>query len=181
MTVFLYGGIVSWILFGVNILLLALNGTDSVYMGYAFFWGMSVFTFTPLAAIAFTERRKRKKIMNALKKSAVAVEAKICGYEHNVVLSKHHYFHHKFDVEFEYEGKRAAYTVQTNNRKAAEYKNAETLPICYLPDYCDYCIGRLTDKELFKKLGCKVKIGDQDTFMMIIFADDLKKKNLPVF
>lgn len=181
MTVFLYCGVISWILFAVNILLLVLYGTDSVYMDYAFLLGMSVYTFTPLAVIAFTERRKQKKIMNALKKHSAIVEAKICSYKYTLILSRYNRFHHKFDVEFEYEGRRASYTVQTNNRKAAEYKDAETLPICYLPAYCEYCIGRLTEKEFFKELGCKVKLGDQDTFMMIIFADDLKKRNLPIY
>lgn len=180
MIVFLYSGVISWILFAVDILLLVINGTESVYMDYAFFMGGFALVVTPLAAIALSERCKQKKIMNALKKHSAIVEAKICRYEHNLIIGKYHYFHHKFDVEFEYEGRQAFYTVQTNNRKAAKYKNAETLPICYLPAYCEYCIGRLTEKEFFKELGCKVKLGDQNTFMMIIFADDLKKRNLPI-
>ncbi len=181
MIVFLYCGVISWILFAVDILLLVINGTDSVYMSYAVSLGMSVYAFTPLAIIAFIERRKQKKIMNALKKHSAIVEAKICRYEHNLIIGKYHYFHHEFDVKFEYEGRQVFYTVKTNNRKAAEYKDAETLPICCLPAYCEYGIGRLTDKELFKELGCKVKLGDQNTFQMIIFADDLKKRNLPIY
>ena len=181
MIVFLYCGVISWILFAVDILLLIINGTESVYMKYTFLLGMSVYAFTPLAAIVFIERRKQKKIMNALKRHSAIVEAKICRYKHNLIIGKYQYFHHKFDVKFEYEGRQAFYTVQTNNRKAAEYKNSETLPICYLPAYCEYCIGRLTEKELFKELGCKIKLGDKNTFPMIIFADDLKYRNLPIY
>lgn len=180
MTVFLYCGLISWILFAVDILLIIINGTDSVYMDCAVFLAIGVCGFMPLAIIASIERRKQKKIMNALKKNSEIVEAKICRYKHNLIRGRYHYFHHEFDVEFEYKGRRAAYTVQTNNVKAAEYKYSETLPICCLPAYCEYCTGRLTEKELFKELGCKVRVGHQNTFPMIIFADDLKYRNLPV-
>lgn len=180
MRAFLYSGVISWIFFALDILLIVINGTDSVYMGYAVFLGMIVCAFTPLAIIYIIERRKQKKIMNALKRHSVIVEAKICRYKHNLIIGKYHYFHHEFDVEFEYEGRQAFYTVQTNNRKAAEYKDAETLPICYLPAYCEYCIGRLTYQEFFRELGCRVKLGDHNTFPMIIFADDLKYRNLPI-
>lgn len=180
MTAFLYCGLIAWILFTADILLIFINGIDSVYMDYAVLLGGCVFVFTPLAIIAFIERRKRKKIMNALKKHSVTVEAKICSYKYILILGRHESYHHKFDVEFEYAGRRAAYTVKTNNRKAAEFKDAETLPICCLPAYCEYCTGKLTEKELFKELGCKVRIGHQDTFPMIIFADDLKYRNFPV-
>lgn len=181
MIVFLYCGVISWVFFALDILLLIINGTESVYIDYAVCMGGFALVVTPLAAIAFAERRKQKKIMNALKRHSAIIEAKICRYKHNIIIGKYHYFHHEFDVKFEYEGRQAFYTVQTNNRKAAEYKDAETLPICYLPAYCEYGIGRLTEKELFKELGCRVKLGDHDTFPMIIFADDLKYRNLPIY
>lgn len=180
MRVFLYFGVISWILFAVDILLIFINGTDSVYMDCAIFSALGVCGFTPLAVIAFIERRKQKKIMNALKKNSEIVEAKICRYRHNLIRGRYHCFHHEFDVEFEYKGRRAAYTVQTNNKKAEEYKYSKTLPICCLHAYCEYCTGRITEEEFFKDIGCKIRVGHYNAFPMIIFADDLKYRNLPV-
>ena len=72
------------------------------------------------------------------------------------------------------------YLVQTNNKKAELYKDADTLPVCYMPVYCDYLTGQKTEKQLFQELGFKVRVNNQNLYPMIIFENDLEKRTLRV-
>lgn len=175
-----YCGVILWILFAVDILLIVINGTKSVYMDYAVFLAGLVYVYTPLAAIALAERLKQKKIMNALKKHSSVAEAKIVSYSRGFIFSRRQPFLYKFFVVFEYEGNKILYPVHTNNKKAEECVASGILPVCYLPAYCDFYIGKITKKEFFKELGFRVRLGHPDTFPLMIYAEDIENKNLPV-
>lgn len=128
----------------------------------------------PFAIIYLFEKTKRKKLFQYLKHNAIKTEAQIRKYTYHYLTGHNNrFYHYCICVKFEYCGRTIYYSVQTNNKQAALYRYNSTLPIYYLPAYCDYLIGEKTQIQLLKELGFKVKVKEQITFPMIVFGDDL--------
>ena len=181
MAVFFGFALVYWFFFLLNILWVIFYGVDDEHIGMLLFWSTGVMTLTPLAIIYLAEKHKQKKLLDRLKRSSAKAECKIHRYSYIPLLGgRRGNYHHHFQIEFNYNGRPIMYLVQTNNKKAEQYKDGDTLPICYLPEYCDYLIGQNTEKQLFQELGFKVRVDNQNLYPMIVFENDLEKRNLRV-
>ena len=181
MAVFFGFALVYWFFFLLNILWVILYGVDDERIGMLLFWSTGVLTLTPLDIVYLVEKHKQKRLMHCLKKSSEKAECKIHRYSYiSLIGGRRGNYHHHFQVEFNYNGKPIMYLVQTNNKKAELYKDADTLPVCYMPAYCDYLTGQKTQDQLFNELGFKVRVNNQNLYPMIVFENDLEHRNFRV-
>lgn len=120
---------------------------------------------------------KRKKLLNYLKNHSVKAKCRILDFFYYPYAGfGRNQYKYRFHIGLEYDNKVIFYHIQTNNKKAEKYKTDGELPICFLPAYCEFFLGRKTKRELFKEIGVKFNLNSSTTFPMIIFEDDLYKE-----
>lgn len=137
--------------------------------------GGSILFVLTLFLFEWLKRKKIKKILNNIFLNySTKVDADIVRFSKNIITTGFSHTIYNIDVIFNYNGTRQHYTIKTNNHSAHMYKEQNTIPICFIPQYFDYRTGKITKEELFRTIGFKFEISNIDIYPMAIFEEDNK-------